>query len=199
MGSRGLRCLFDQRKDSEPGTEERSQSRLLLGEISMNNLRNFLSAGVLIAAGVSSAATVPVTFVQPEKFTDAGHSRGRATERDLAELQQEMQQHLQRLADRKLASGDTLQVEVLDVDLAGDFEMNRLTRFSDVRVVRDIASPRIKLRYTGKLGDRVVTGSEEQLSDMNFLWSHNRYSSGDRLRYEKPMLDKWFEKSFAKP
>ena len=165
----------------------------------MNTLRNFLGAGLLVAAGVASAATVSVTFVQPEKFTDAGHSRGRATERDLAELREDLQQHLQRLADRKLAASDTLQVEVLDIDLAGDFEMNRLTRFSDVRVVRDIASPRIKLRYTGKLGDRVVTGAEEELINMNFLWGHNRYSGGDRLRYEKPLLDAWFEKRFAKP
>ena len=165
----------------------------------MNSLRNFLGAGLLVAAGVASAATVSVTFVQPEKFTDAGHSRGRATERDLAELREDLQQHLQRLADRKLAASDTLQVEVLDIDLAGDFEMNRLTRFSDVRVVRDIASPRIKLRYSGKLGERVVTGAEEELSNMNFLWGHNRYAGGDRLRYEKPMLDAWFEKRFAKP
>ena len=165
----------------------------------MKRIRNLLSVCALVAAGVASAATVSVTFVEPEKFTDAGHSRGRATERDLAELQRDMQQHLQRLADGKLAASDTLRVDVLDIDLAGDFETNRLTRFSDVRVVRDIASPRITLRYTLKQGDRVATGAEEQLSDMNFLWSHNRYSSGDRLRYEKPMLDKWFETHFAKP
>jgi Protein of unknown function (DUF3016) len=164
----------------------------------MKSLRNVLAAGFLIAAGTASAATVSVTFVQPEKFTDAGHSRGRATERELAELREDLQQHLQGLADRKLAASDALQVEVLDIDLAGDFETNRLTRFVDVRVVRDIASPRITLRYTLKQGDRVVTGAEEQLSDMNFLWGHNRYSNGDRLRYEKPLLDKWFEKRFAK-
>lgn len=165
----------------------------------MNSLRNFLGVGLLVAAGCASAATVSLTFVQPEKFTDAGHSRGRATEHDLAELQQDMQQHLQRLADRKLAAGDTLAVEVLDIDLAGDFESLRFARFSDVRVVRDIASPRMTLRYTAKLGDRVVTGPEEHLSDMNFLWGLNRYSSGDRLRYEKPMLDAWFDKRFGKP
>ena len=176
---------------------------VLLREISMNSLRNLLGAGLLVAAGaasaVSSAATVSVTFVQPETFTDAGFSRGRATARDLAELQQEMQQHLQRLADRKLAAGDTLQVEVLDIDLAGDFESPRLARFSDVRVVRDFASPRIKLRYAVSQGDKVVTRGEDQLSDMSFLWSYNHYSGGDRLRYEKPMLDKWFEKRIAKP
>lgn len=169
----------------------------------MNILRHSLVAGLLVAAGfasdLASAANVSVTFVQPEKFTDAGFSRGRATERDLAELQQEMQQHFQRLADRKLAAGDTLTIEVLDIDLAGDFEPHRLARMSDVRVVRDVTIPRMTLRYTLKQGDRVVTGSEEQLSDMAFLWTHNRYSGGDRLRYEKPMLDAWFEKRFAKP
>ena len=98
-----------------------------------------------------------------------------------------------------LAASDSLQVEVLDIDLAGDFQPLRWASFSDVRVVRDIASPRITLRYTAKLGDRVVTGPEEQLSNMNFLSSHNHYSSGDRLRYEKPMLDTWFAKQFGKP
>ena len=169
----------------------------------MNSLRNLLGAGLLVVAGATSAgvsaATVSVTFVHPETFTDAGHSRGRATQRELAVLQKDLQQHLQRLADRKLAASDTLQVEVLDIDLAGDFQPVRWASFSDVRVVRDIASPRITLRYTAQQGDRVVTGPEEQLSDMNFLWSHNRYSSGDRLRYEKPMLDKWFEVRFGKP
>jgi hypothetical protein len=165
----------------------------------MNSLRNFLGAGLLVTAGVASAATVSVTFVQPENFTDAGFSRGRATAGELADLQQDIQRHLQSLADRKLAASDALQVEVLDVDLAGDFEPYRLARFSDVRVVRDITIPRITLRYTLKQGDRVVTGAEEELRDMNFLWGHNRYSSGDRLRYEKPMLDNWFAKRFAKP
>ena len=175
----------------------------VLSEISMSSLRNFLGAGLLVAAGAmsnaSAAATVSVTLVQPEKFTDAGYSRGRATQRELAALQQEMQQHLQRLADRSLAASDTLQVEVLDIDLAGDFQPLRWASLSDVRVVRDIASPRITLRYTVKQGDRVVTGPEEQLSNMNFLMSYNRYASGDRLRYEKPLLDTWFEKRFAKP
>ena len=156
----------------------------------MNSLRNLLGAGLLVGAGAmsagASAVTVSVTFVQPETF-------------ELAALQKDLQQHLELLADRKLAASDSLQVEVLDIDLAGDFQPLRWASFSDVRVVRDIASPRMTLRYTAKLGDRVVTGPEEQLSNMNFLSSHNHYSSGDRLRYEKPMLDTWFAKQFGKP
>ena len=164
----------------------------------MKSLRNLLGASLLVVTGAASATTVSVTFVQSETFTDAGYSRGRATQRDLVELQEDLQQHLQRLADRTLGATDTLQVEVLDVDLAGSFEPHRLASLSDVRVVRDVTSPRITLRYTLKQGDRVVTGAEDQLSDMNFLRVHNRYSSGDRLRHEKPLLDKWFKKRFAK-
>ena len=69
---------------------------------------------------------------------------------------------------------------MFDINLAGDFQPLRWASLSKVRVVRDIASPRITLRYTGKLGDRVVTGPEEQLSDMNFLWGHK--SSPRRYR-----------------
>ena len=47
------------------------------------------------------------------------------------------------------------------------------------------------LRWTR--GDKVVASAEEQLSDINYLTPRNRYSSGDPLRYEKAMLDRWFE------
>jgi hypothetical protein len=33
---------------------------------------------------------------------------------------------------------------------------------------------------------------------MDFLRASNRYSSSDRLRYEKAMLDDWFERRFGK-
>jgi hypothetical protein len=36
-----------------------------------------------------------------------------------------------------------------------------------------------------------------QLSDMNYLYHLTRYSDGDALRYEKQMIDDWFEKDIA--
>ena len=44
----------------------------------------------------------------------------------------------------------------------------------------------------------MVAGAEEQIADLNYLVSVNRYPEGDRLRYEKAMLDDWFEKRIAK-
>ena len=66
-----------------------------------------------------------------------------------------------------------------------------------MRVFRDVSWPRLRLRYTLKHGDEVAESGEEQLADMNYLASFNRYAKSDRLRYEKAMLDAWFEKRIA--
>jgi hypothetical protein len=154
---------------------------------------------LLALAGTASAApNLSVTFVHPENYADAGYSRSYASEKERAELQRDIEQHLQTLAQRGLHPGETLKIEVLDIDLAGQFEPFRFRTGNDVRIVRDVAWPRMKLRYTLTQGDQVTASREEQISDMNFLTSINRYSSSDRLRYEKAMLDEWFDKRIVR-
>ena len=164
----------------------------------MHTLFRLIGGGLLAVAVPALAANVSVAFVQPENYADAGYTRSFASELDRADVQREIEQHLQRLAERGLLASEALKIEVLDIDLAGHFEPFRFRNGADVRVVRDVAWPRIKLRYTLTRDDRVVAGAEEQLADMNFLTSSNRYLSGDRLRYEKAMLDDWFERRFAR-
>ncbi|GAB3761356.1 hypothetical protein GCM10028796_11460 [Ramlibacter monticola] len=159
--------------------------------------RSILWGGSLFAMA-AAAADVSVVFVQPEKYTDSAYSRSFASPRDRAEVERDIEQHLQRLGARFLPEGDSLRVEVLDVDLAGHFEPLRFHSGSEVRIVRDITWPRIQLRYTLTRGDQMVGSGEERLSDMNFLSTPNRYSPDDRLRYEKAMLDNWFESRFGR-
>lgn len=165
----------------------------------MNLSSRLVTAGLLAALAASaSAADLTVTFVHPETYTDAGYSHSLASERDRAEVQRDIERHLQRLAERSLPAGDALRIEVLDIDLAGHFEPFRF-RGADVRIVRDISAPRIKLRYALSRGGQVLAQAEERLTDLGFLMGYNRYPAGDRLRYEKAMLDAWFDKRFAAP
>lgn len=166
----------------------------------MNAKRSSLVVGaVLLAAGFPSvAADLTVTFVQPEKYVDAGYSRPFASEAERAQVQRDIEQHLQRLAERHLAAGDSLRIEVLDIDLAGHFEPFSTRHGADLRIVRDVTWPRIKLRYVLSHDGQVVADGEEQVSDKSFLMGGNRYSSSDRLRYEKAMLDDSFERRFGK-
>ena len=155
-------------------------------------------AALMLAVAVPAAAagTATLTFVAPETFTDAGYSREYPTERDLAALQRDLDQHVQRLAQRYLADGESLGIEVLDVDLAGRYQPS--ARLADVRIVRDVDWPRMRVRYTLSRHGVADPSVEERVSDQSFLMSINSYSSGDRLRYEKAMLDDWFRERFGK-
>lgn len=157
--------------------------------------RRLLATSLLAAATTGAVAGgLVVRFVNPEKYTDASYSQPVATESDRNQVLRDVEQHLQRLTERGLPSGDTLAVDVLDIDLAGHFPPGG----ADVRVVTDVTGPRIRLRYTlSTNGQPPTPGGEEVLSDLNFMVPSNRYPSSDRLRYEKTLLDRWFAQRFG--
>lgn len=142
----------------------------------------------------------PVGELRPagEVHADAAYSSAVGSECERAEVQRDIDQHLKQLAERHLAPGRSLEIEVLDVDLAGRFEPFRFRSGADVRIVRNVTWPRMRMRYALTDGGQVTSSSEELVADLNYLMSINRYSSGDRLRYEKAMLDDWFERRISK-
>ena len=155
-----------------------------------------LSVFMACAAALATAANgaVLVTFKEPEKYLDAGRFR-METPRVLAELER----HLQDLGTRYLRSDQTLKIEVLDVDLAGDEEMRR-SPGQDVRILRGGADwPRIRLRFVLEGGDKPAVSGEENLSDMNYLQRPYTVRSNESLAYEKRMLEDWFKAKFRPP
>ena len=163
------------------------------------NARAVLGASCLLAcSGMAAAGSgLSVTFVHPEGYADAAYARPSGGELERAEVQRDIERHLQRLAERGLRIGQALRIEILEIDLAGQFEPFRFRAGSDVRIFRDVSWPRLGLRYTLTVGGQVAESREEQLTDMDYLASFNRYSRNDRLRYEKALLDAWFDKRIA--
>lgn len=151
----------------------------------------------LLSRSASAESNLSVVFVHPEDYSDASYSSSFANAQDRADVQRDIEQHLQRLARRTLPPGDSLKIEVLDIDLAGRVEPFRFRIGSDVRVMRDISGPRMEIRYTLTRKDQATSSREERLSALHYLSSFNRYPSGDRLRYEKAMLDRWFVERFG--
>ena len=102
-----------------------------------------------------------VRFVEPERYTDIGHF-GRDRERNLRVLQS----HLEQQGARCLAEGETLAIEVLDVDLAGRNEW-RHRAGPDLRVMREITWPRLDLRYAWRdAAGAVFQEGRERAADM---------------------------------
>jgi Protein of unknown function (DUF3016) len=147
-----------------------------------------LATGCLAGAAALSthaAGAIDVTFVQPESFADAGLP-GWSRERTLRRLADEFQQ----LA-KKLPDGQSMTVEVLDVDLAGDLDPTR--GGLDQRVLRGKSDwPRIHLRYTLAAGGKPLKNGDEWIADLLYLDQRARLPDTRDLAYERRMLEDWF-------
>lgn len=150
-----------------------------------------LLATVMTATTATALAggIAQVSYVEPEKFTDAGWDRS-----DRERTLQTLTQHFDMLGKR-LPDGQTLRVEVLDVDLAGEVWPRGVR---EVRVLRGGADwPHMTLRYTVLDGTRTVKAGEARLADMSYLFSQRRVAQYGDLPYERRMLDDWFRLEIA--
>ncbi|MFC0406875.1 DUF3016 domain-containing protein [Roseomonas elaeocarpi] len=149
----------------------------------------------MVALQDARAGEASVRFVAPERFTDASINGDHRVGADAPALQ-ELARFIERLAGRGLPAGQTLEVEVTDVDLAGRYEPWRIDAQS-TRIVTSATWPRIRLRYRLVEGDRVIRSGEDDVHDQTFEMRPGRLTSGDRLFSEKAMLDDWFHAKFS--
>ncbi|MDP4024105.1 DUF3016 domain-containing protein [Methylobacterium sp. NEAU 140] len=156
-------------------------------------LRSALLAAALLAAAPAAAQQVQVRFAPPLTYTDAGNGarpgpspRGTTTE---------LTRIFEFLGKLYLRPGDSLDVTVLDVDLAGIGSLGYGVA-GGPRVVTAATPPRIRLAYLLRRGGRVVARGTETVTNPNFLALGNpRFSSGP-LYYERRILTDWFEERF---
>jgi len=145
----------------------------------------------LAAAAASASGTVNVTFVEPEKYYDAGNSK-----REEPANLKILEQHLQQLGQRYLADGQVLKVSVLDVDLAGYMKPTR--RGEMLRIARGGADwPRITVRYELVANGQTLKKGDEAIADLNYARHGQSYANRDPLRHEKQMLEGWFRMHFT--
>lgn len=147
-----------------------------------------------LAAALASALAVPaaagvaeVRFVDSDRYADIG--------RTVAERQRAMdalRAHFDTLAQR-LPEGQTLKVDVLDVDLAGE---QRFTRHAnDLRILKGRADwPRIRMHYEVLAQGKAVKSGDADIADMSYLDFSARLPDTGPLAYERRLLDEWFAK-----
>ncbi len=151
----------------------------------------FIAAVALAAAAPAFAGSVDVSFTDADHYLDAGNSP----------VQQQsylntLSGYLQSLGRRYLPPGQTLKLEVLDVDLAG--YSRPTSRGQDLRILRNGADwPRILVRYTLQEQGRVLSQGEEAITDMDYLHHITDRRTDTSLGHEKRMLDEWFRVRFA--
>lgn len=165
----------------------------------MKTTRFFLLTAVALAApGLAHGfdpnkplSRTEVVFFEPEKFTDIRDSAFGAGDAAKSEALTELRNHITKEANRLLAQGQVLSVKIIDVDLAGEFEPWRGAQWTDVRIVKDIYPPRIKLAYklVGPDG-RVIKEGDRTLTDLAFSMKLT-LDRQDPRRYEKELINDW--------
>jgi len=166
----------------------------------MKTMKSFALLAALataLGAPVAANAAVDVSFTNPDKFVDAS-PRGYRSDKERNRVMDQIRQHLEKQGARYLKPSQSLQIEVLDIDLAGRVEWWRHNAH-DIRIIRDIDSPSMKLRYTLSENGQTLATGEERVRDLGYLMGINvTLGSHDPLKYEKTMLNDWFRKRFAK-
>lgn len=153
-------------------------------------VRQLLYLGpILMAAALSGApasAGVRVSFADSARFADS--------ELSTADVAAGLRTHLQRLGGQ-FGREFQLNVTVLDIDLAG-FDMSSRGP-SRYRVLNGATWPKIKLRYALIRRGKTIATGEEWVTDQFYRVHAGMASASDPLRYEKNMLDDWFQTRFS--
>ena len=156
----------------------------------MKTLVGKLAVAGLLALGAGAAsAGVTVHYVESDKFADLPF-----TPWEREEVLRELADHFTKLG-KALPPGYDLKVEVTEIDLAGR-EYPNMRSGRELRVLKGMADwPMMELRYTLTNNGQVVNSGSERLQDMSYLNRVSRFSDGDSLRYEKRMIEDWFNRT----
>ena len=153
----------------------------------LRGLAALLPLALIVWTPAHGAGTVEVRWVDPAQFSDVSRDPI-ARERELHSLGRYMSQ-----LGRRLPDGQTLLIEVTDLNLAGEL---RPFGWRDARVLRGGADwPQMELRYTLQSGGRTLKIGQTRLADMNYFFSLR----SDDLGYEKRMVERWFKDEFVAP
>jgi len=156
------------------------------------------SGGGMLAAdaprALPDAGPVSVRWNDPATFAELRHSHDRQ-EAARGGWLDALARYLRTRAETRLAPGERLDLTIVDIDRAGEYEPWHGIELHDTRIVRDIYPPRmtVQFRHVGADG-RVLAEGERKLSDPGFLTGAMPIDGNDPLRFEKRMIDSWLRR-----
>lgn len=138
---------------------------------------------------VTHEGAVKITWQDPDSFRDVKAS-GPDQSRFKKQTFDVLTRSLAKEAQTVLKPGQTLSLVVTDLDLAGDVRPSFGKAISDIRLVKEIYTPKISFRYKVSDEGRTVLSGEERLSDISFM-RKIRGRKDKPYAYESRLLVDW--------
>jgi hypothetical protein len=147
----------------------------------------------LVFTSMTMAATSEVKWTNSGDYRDVDAGNGhRAKFKE--KVFTDFEKHFTKLAE-KLPKGQSLLIDVKDVDLAGDVNIGGINR---IRVIKELYSPRMAFSYQVLDANKaIIFSGDVNLKDMGFMMGASMRYKHESLAYEKKMLDDWFEDTFT--
>lgn len=144
------------------------------------------------AAQLTHAADVKVNWQDPDQYTDirpTNETKDAFRKRVFEALDEVFRDNAKALPEHYL-----LEINVTNLDLAGDTNILQSRHGNDIRLIKDIYWPRMSLQYTLKNEQGVVISQgKADLADINFLFTHRIIASHTGFEYEERMINNWFK------
>ncbi len=151
-----------------------------------------VAAVFALGAGAASAE-VTVNYVNMEQFADLPSG-----DWERKEVLNGIADYIKKLG-ADLPAGQDLTINIYNVDLAGrEYPGNRAS--GDMRVREGKSDwPLIELQYSLSANGQVIDSGTASISDVRYMnRMMKRSQETDILRYEKRMLNDWFQKTILK-
>ena len=149
------------------------------------------SLSFLVTAALMSfntfAGNAVVEWYQPEKFADIKSNSGKQQEKYIQETTQELEEHFQKIAEKRLPENMTLVVRVTDLDMAGRVNQGRSGRPMDKTTY-----PSIRMDYALIENGERIHVSRTTFADQRYLERGFFMKTKNNYFYEKELITRWF-------
>ena len=170
-----------------------------------SRLRNFLFAALLAAISAGAAAAddklptrIQVSWAPTEQLSEVKDNQINRGWMRPSEWMKTLGDHLRKRADRILPPGQRLDVHIDDIKLAGAFEPWHRPGAEDIRFMKDIYPPSMKLHYKLSGADgATIREDDATLRDTSYL-QRATANTTDPLRFDKRMIDDWLAREFRR-
>lgn len=171
---------------------------LFTAALALSTLAAFSTNGYAISTSDGSNSNVIVKFENSEAFRDIKNGTI-GTRKSEAAVLKSIEKNFRKSAARYLDSRYTLEVEVENIDLAGD-QSQMTSRFGEHRVLTSVYPPRIAFRYTvTDANEQVVASGRANLTDLNY--QHNitmAFRNNELAPYVNELVSSWVSRDLKR-